>query len=74
IRRTIGGHRWHDVTGELPVTISIGVAAAGETSPPSLSATLATADRNLYAAKHAGRDRVVSGTPRERRTRAYRDR
>ncbi|MEU7902224.1 GGDEF domain-containing protein [Actinoplanes sp. NPDC049118] len=74
IRQAVGAHRWHDLTGDLPVTVSIGVAAVGETSPPSQSAALSTADRNLYAAKRQGRDRVVAGTPRERLPRAYRDR
>ncbi len=42
----------------VPVTVSIGVAelAAGE----SLEALFERADRALYAAKHAGRNRVVS--------------
>ncbi|MBB4764871.1 diguanylate cyclase [Amorphoplanes digitatis] len=74
IRRAIGDHGWHATTGGLPVTVSIGVAGAGETYPRSQSAALSAADRNLYAAKHAGRDRVVSGTPPEPRPRAYRDR
>ncbi|MEV6636868.1 hypothetical protein AB0M54_39650 [Actinoplanes sp. NPDC051470] len=46
---------WHLVAGELAVTISAGVAS-GSSSLPEL---LSEADRNLYAAKHAGRDRVV---------------
>ncbi|GAB1691209.1 GGDEF domain-containing protein [Krasilnikovia sp. M28-CT-15] len=74
IRQAIGGHDWHDITGGLPVTVSIGVAAVAENSPPSQSATLAAADRNLYAAKREGRNRVIAGTPRERLLRAYRDR
>ncbi|MEU7909378.1 diguanylate cyclase [Actinoplanes sp. NPDC049118] len=74
IRQAVGAHRWHDLTGDLPVTVSIGVAAVSENSPPTQAATLSTADRNLYAAKRQGRDRVVAGTPRERLPRAYRDR
>ncbi|MEU7907994.1 GGDEF domain-containing protein [Actinoplanes sp. NPDC049118] len=73
IRRAISEHRWHDMTNGLPVTISIGAAAVIETSPPSQAGALADADRNLYAAKHAGRDRVITGTPPEPRTRTYRD-
>ncbi|RZU52704.1 diguanylate cyclase (GGDEF)-like protein [Krasilnikovia cinnamomea] len=74
IRRAISEFDWHDTTNGLPVTVSIGVAGVNETSPRSQSAALATADRNLYAAKHAGRNRVVAGTEPEPRRRAYRDR
>ncbi|GAB1690165.1 diguanylate cyclase [Krasilnikovia sp. M28-CT-15] len=74
IRRAISDFAWHDTTNGLPVTVSIGVAGVNETSPRSQSAALATADRNLYAAKNDGRNRVVAGTAPEPRRRAYRDR
>ncbi|WP_412738023.1 diguanylate cyclase [Krasilnikovia sp. MM14-A1259] len=74
VRQAIGSHDWRGITGDLPVTISIGVAGVGEASPRSQSAALSTADRNLYAAKRAGRNRVVAGTPPEQLPRAYRDR
>ncbi|WP_285549227.1 tetratricopeptide repeat-containing diguanylate cyclase [Actinoplanes regularis] len=74
LRQDISAHHWHDIIGDLPVTISVGVAGISETSPPSQSAVLATADRNLYAAKREGRNRVIAGTPRERLPRVYRDR
>ena len=74
IRRAISDHDWHGTTNGLPVTVSIGVAGVSETTPRSQAAALATADRNLYAAKHAGRNRVVAGTAPEPRPRAYRDR
>ncbi|RZU49378.1 diguanylate cyclase (GGDEF)-like protein [Krasilnikovia cinnamomea] len=74
IRRAIGDHDWRDIAADLPVTVSIGVAGVNESTPRSQGAALSTADRNLYAAKRAGRNRVVAGTPRERRPRAYRDR
>ncbi len=53
--------RWAPITGTLPVTTSIGVTTApdGRATP---SALLSQADRNLYAAKRAGRDRVVVDT------------
>ena len=46
--------------GDLPValTISLGVATLGSTCA-SAEALLAAADAALYAAKHAGRNRVV---------------
>lgn len=42
----------------IPVTISLGVAAFPEVSAATPEALLAAADRALYAAKRAGRDRV----------------
>ena len=58
LRRRIAAHPWGPVTGTLPVTVSAGLCTAG----PGCSdqeAVLRRADRNLYAAKHAGRDRSV---------------
>ncbi|MET8152695.1 diguanylate cyclase [Actinoplanes sp. NPDC049668] len=60
IRRAISEHDWHDTTKGLRVTVSVGVAGVNETTPRSHTAALAAADRNLYAAKQAGRDRVVT--------------
>ncbi|WP_246595735.1 GGDEF domain-containing protein [Actinoplanes auranticolor] len=53
------GHDWTPITGRLPVTASIGVTATADprVTPAML---LSRADRHLYAAKHAGRDRVVA--------------
>jgi two-component system, cell cycle response regulator len=61
LRLRIREHGWRPVTGALPVTTSIGVttSADGRGTP---SALLAQADRNLYAAKRGGRDRVVVDT------------
>ena len=70
IRRAVRGYDWAAITRGLPVTVSIGVAALAEAGPPGL---LSTADRNLYAAKHHGRDRVVSGMPNDGHLRSYRD-
>ena len=62
LRMRIREHAWGPVTGMLPVTTSIGVttSADGRGTP---SALLSQADRNLYAAKRGGRDRVVMDTP-----------
>ena len=45
---------------EIPVTISAGCASLGETRAYSAGALLALADGRMYAAKQAGRNRVVS--------------
>ncbi|MEV6601687.1 diguanylate cyclase [Actinoplanes sp. NPDC051346] len=56
LRQAVAGHPWRPVTGELPVTVSIGVTAAmaGDTQ----SGVLARADEALYEAKHGGRNRL----------------
>jgi two-component system cell cycle response regulator len=63
LRLRIRAHTWAPITGRLPVTTSIGVTTSvdGRGTP---SALLSQADRNLYAAKRGGRDRVVTDTPR----------
>ncbi|GAB1688345.1 diguanylate cyclase [Krasilnikovia sp. M28-CT-15] len=74
LRRAVRGSGWCDITGELPVTVSIGVAGVHEATARNQPAVLAIADHNLYAAKHGGRDRVVAGRGPGHRPRAYRDR
>jgi two-component system, cell cycle response regulator len=59
LRRTIAEHTWEGVTDGLPVTASIGVASAPVDSVDK-SALIGIADRHLYDAKRAGRDRVVA--------------
>ncbi len=59
LRRTIRSHPWREVTGDLPVTVSIGAAGAEE-GPCTSASLLAEADRRLYTAKRTGRDRVVT--------------
>ncbi|GLY05135.1 hypothetical protein Acsp01_55140 [Actinoplanes sp. NBRC 101535] len=71
IRRAIGGHDWRGITRNLPVTVSIGVAGSGEVPSRTQSALLSTADSYLYAAKHAGRDRVVSAADHHGGPRGY---
>jgi two-component system cell cycle response regulator len=57
IRLAVAGHEWAQVAQGLKVTCSIGVTTVHGTGPTP-GAVLAAADRNLYAAKRTGRDRV----------------
>lgn len=61
VRRAVALHAWHEVVRGLAVTVSVGVAAARDADADGNAAeTLRLrADRALYAAKDAGRDRVV---------------
>ena len=51
-------HSWEDDASCWPVTISIGVATLG--SDGDIAALISEADVHMYAAKRAGRDRVVA--------------
>ena len=73
IRRAVGRFDWGGLTRNLPVTVSIGVAAVTDCPKATQPALLSIADNNLYAAKHAGRDRVVAGSPRSGRTLSYQE-
>jgi diguanylate cyclase (GGDEF)-like protein len=73
IRRMVRSYGWNEITRGLPVTVSVGVAGVDDAPLPTQASLLSTADRNLYVAKHRGRDQVMSGAPREGRTRSYRD-
>ena len=56
LRVMVREHPWSTLTGDIPVTISVGVVSAVAGLASHL---LATADQRLYASKHAGRDRVT---------------
>ncbi|MEO6200620.1 MAG: tetratricopeptide repeat-containing diguanylate cyclase [Cryobacterium sp.] len=57
--RSIANHDWSPITGDLPVTASIGVALAPADGDQN-SDLLRTADLRLYVAKRNGRNRVVT--------------
>jgi diguanylate cyclase (GGDEF)-like protein len=56
LRRLVAAENWGAIAPELAITVSIGVASTGSAERPD--ALLKLADRRLYAAKAAGRDRV----------------
>jgi len=56
LRQTVAAHPWRHITGELAVTISIGLAVG--TAGSTQTSLLGRADAALYAAKEAGRNRV----------------
>jgi diguanylate cyclase (GGDEF)-like protein len=59
VRAAIAGHDWGSVAGGLAVTASFGLTGV---QPDDTARTLVNrADEMLYAAKHAGRNRVVAG-------------
>jgi two-component system cell cycle response regulator len=58
MRAEVEAHQWHPIIGDLPLTVSVGAVAAFEGDTPT--DLLARADRKLYAAKNAGRNRVVA--------------
>ena len=64
IRLAVSAYPWARISAGLQVTISIGGAwHSGEEPLISQRAMLSAADRNLYAAKHTGRNRVVHHRP-----------
>lgn len=59
IRVAVETELWAAIARGLAVTISVGCATAAQVGDPGISALLALADQRLYAAKKAGRNRVV---------------
>jgi len=54
----VEAHDWSSVAAGLAITVSIGVALGG--AARSMNEVFAEADQHLYAAKHGGRNRVVT--------------
>jgi diguanylate cyclase (GGDEF)-like protein len=63
IRRRIRDEPWEHTAAGLAVTASVGVASTND--PDQLAALARSADQRLYDAKRSGRDRVVSGKPKQ---------
>jgi two-component system, cell cycle response regulator len=60
VRQAVRSYPWADVTGDLPVTVSIGAATTSGPSAATPAELLGLADAHLYRAKRQGRDQVVS--------------
>jgi diguanylate cyclase (GGDEF)-like protein len=61
LRRRVESYPWERLARNLHVTVSIG-ATRLRPGRATQAALLGEADRHLYAAKSAGRNRVVIGT------------
>ncbi len=60
IRRKVDDFTFGGATGEIPLTISIGVALARGTDPVSPEILLQEADRTMYKAKNGGKNRIFA--------------
>ena len=58
LRRNVDDHIFGDELTSLQVTVSVGVAVARAVDDQPPAALLAEADRSLYRAKSAGRNRI----------------
>jgi len=67
VRREIEAHPWDDLTAGVPVTASIGWASA-PLDGAERALLLSRADMSLYAAKRAGRNRLMPGVLRADRS------
>jgi two-component system cell cycle response regulator len=68
IRQRIREEPWEELAVGLALTASVGLASTDD--PAEMAELARSADRRLYEAKRAGRDRVVGGTPPRRLSRS----
>ncbi len=61
LRRTIAAYDFRYEGREIPVTISLGVAAVSELAEKNIENIISLADQRLYQAKGRGRNLVVGG-------------
>jgi diguanylate cyclase (GGDEF)-like protein len=64
MRQALAGHRFSTEGTTIPVTLSAGVATIPDARIADTQALIAAADQALYEAKHAGRNRVCSWSPK----------
>jgi diguanylate cyclase (GGDEF)-like protein len=57
-RERVAQHPWHELHGDLRVTVSIGVAYS-DSRPTDVERLIGAADAHLYTAKQAGRNAVA---------------
>ena len=61
VRQAVAHFAWTTIAARLTVSISAGVATRADVDAETHTGMLAVADRRLYDAKQAGRDRVMGG-------------
>jgi two-component system cell cycle response regulator len=61
VRSEVGSHVFRKPEGALSVTISVGVATASSSGTDTAEHVIREADKALYRAKSAGRDRTAGG-------------